>query len=98
MDAAPDTHSSKPDPLADLPLFRFAAQVVPTGRADGAVLVIPGKPVALEAVVTVTEAVLLLGRRYSRSHVQRIFRGRNRHRGCKLLIPVRELEKLRPRA
>lgn len=89
-----------PDPnTPELPgiAMHFPAMVVPTGRADGAVLVIPGKPVQEDAEVTTAEAVKLLGRRYSRKHLQRLFRGTNRARRCKLMIPVRELEKLKAR-
>ncbi len=81
----------------DLPGFSlsFPPSVVPTGRADGAVLVIPGRPVVMEDEVTVSEAAKLTG--YSVRQIQKIARGlgaRQRGPRCKLRLPARAVAEM----
>jgi len=71
-----------------LPLH-FPASVIPTGRADGAVLVVPGKAVLMERELTVKEVARLSG--YTPRRIQQLARtlgARQRQRGCKLRIPA----------
>lgn len=88
-----------PDNTPELPGFSltFPATVLPTGRADGGVLVIPGKPVLDEEFVSVKQAARLTG--YSKRTVQRLAHkelgGRQRKKRCKIRIPAREVRRLK---
>lgn len=79
----------------ELPFF-FSASVVPTGRADGAVLLVPGKPVRMEEYITVEKFASMLG---VGIHQARIVALRElpclqRRRGCKIRIPRAAAERL----
>ncbi len=85
----------RPDPhTPDLPGLSFPAQVVPTGRADGAYLVIPGKPVVEEEELTVNEVHKLLGGKVSRRRIQQLgasLGARQAVKRGKLRIPARKV-------
>lgn len=76
--------------------FYFAASAVPTGRADGAVLLIPGKVQRMEEYITVEKFAGMLG---VGIHQARIIALRElpclqRRRGCKIRIPREAAERL----
>ena len=68
----------------------FMATVVPTGRADGAVLVIPGRVVQTEEMMTVAQVAKATG--YSPWRIRQLARsefGASQHnKRCKLWIPA----------
>lgn len=69
--------------------LNFPATVIPTGRADGAVLVVPGKPIVMERELSTKEVAALTG--YSVRRIQEMakeLRAGQRRRRCKLRIPA----------
>lgn len=76
--------------------LHFPPTVVPTGRADGAVMVIPGKPVVEDALLTVKQAAELTGYSVRRIHyLARQMGARQRAPRCKIRIPASEVLRLR---
>ncbi len=73
----------------------FPPTIVQTNRPDGAVLVIPGKPVPNDKMLTIREVAQRTG--YKERHVRRLARSLNatqRGHRCKLLIPASEVARL----
>ena len=74
----------------------FSASVIPTGRADGAYLVLPGKPVIMEDELEIKQVARLL--KYSTRHTRRLIKGlgvRQRRSGCKIWVPASVVAQLR---
>lgn len=70
-------------------LLLFPPTVVPTGRADGAFLIIPGKPILQEEQLTVSQVAKLTG--YSKRRIRELaiqLGARQHSRKCKLFIPA----------
>lgn len=83
-----------PAPLEQLLLF--PPTVVPTGRADGAFLIIPGKPVLQEEMLTVSQVARLTG--YSKRRIRELatqLGARQHARKCKLFIPASMVARFR---
>jgi len=73
-------------------LLLFHPTVVPTGRADGAVLFIPGKAILVDQMLTVSQVAEMTG--YSPRHVRHLapaLGARQLGPRCKLRFPAREI-------
>lgn len=82
-------------PLHQPDLF-FSSTIIPTGRADGGYLVIPGKAVEVRQEMSVRQAAALLG--YSESRIRQLAKmlgARQRVKGGKLRIPAEEVVRMR---
>lgn len=106
---SPATLRAMPSPPAvpaapELPGFSasFVGTVVRTGRADGAMLVIPGRLLIEgdDELISIQEAGKLLRGRYSQRQLRRIARTmdcRQRAARCKLSIPLAAVRRMSER-
>lgn len=75
--------------------LNFPATVIPTGRADGAVLVVPGKPIVMERELSTKEVAALTG--YTPRHIRRMakaLRAGQVQRLSKLRIPASSVARM----